>query len=338
MSSVSQLEPIGRPAWLSDEDELPHRPPEIELWCENYLMYAYAPASDIGMYVHMCHRAGPPELWDEKFVVALPDDRFLVAKAFSRGYGDRGPVTAGAALSCHEPFRVWDMEFRGAARLVSGEELRSGPLTDGLHVPVELDLTCRAFSPAYDFGSDKLDQSWGTGHYEQHLLLDGELRFGGAALPFNGTGLRDHSWGPRDYAKIGSTVWVHGQFPASGRSFMAVQVHARGGKPPFAYAVVSDGRSVVPVTASGLLPRLSRAQVDEDYAFELAGPAGSSSLTARILKSVDMAFIGPAEIALGTHRGHGVNHAYIESFTRFVWDGEVGYGATDVSIELEESP
>jgi hypothetical protein len=329
----SELDPIVRPAWLSEEDELPHPPPDTALWCENYLAYAYAPASQIGVYVHMCHRGGPPELWDEKFVVALPDDRFLLAKSFSRGFSDQGPATAGVTMRCREPFRIWTLSFHGAARLISGEELRSSPLTDGLHTPVELELTCRAFGPAYDFGAEKLDQSWGTGHYEQAHRVGGELTVGGRTFSLEGTGLRDHSWGTRDYAQIGSTIWVHGQFPRSGRSFMAVQVSGRPPRKPFAYAVSSDGRSVLPAAAQGLRPPADRAQAGEKYTFDLVTAEGTSRVRAEILKSIDMAFIGPSEIGLGTHHGADVNHAYLESFTRFEWDGEVGYGATDVSID-----
>jgi hypothetical protein len=284
----------------------------------------------------MCHRCGPPELWDEKFVVALPDDRFLLVKAFSPGYADPGPATAAVSLECVEPFTRWRQRFRGAARLVSGAELRSRPVGDGAHVPVELDLACEAFSPAYDFGGESLDQSWGTGHYEQHQRVTGELVVDGERFELEGTGLRDHSWGPRDYAQIGSTVWVHGQFPGSRRAFMAVYVAGQPPRPPFAYAVVSDGRSIAPVTATGIEPRARRAQADEPYAFELTGPDGVASIRAEILTSIDMAFIGPMEIALGTHRGADINHAYVESFTRFEWDGEIGYGATDVGIQLPE--
>jgi hypothetical protein len=332
-NTAAALGASGRPGWLSDADELPHVPPGVPLWCENYLSYVYAPTAGIGIYLHMCHRGGHPDLWDEKFVVSLPDDRFLLAKSFSPGYPDRGPVTAALSLRCEEPFRVWTQCFRGAARLLEGGELRSAPVSDGVHVPVQLELQCHAFSPAYDFGGEKLDQSWGTGHYEQHHRAAGELRVGEEVFAVEGTGLRDHSWGPRDYRQIGSTVWAHGQFPNSGRSFMAVLVSGRPPRPPFTYSVISDGGSVVPVSARGIEARTRRAQADEDYTFELVGPDGTSTIRARIERSIDMAFVGPTEIALGTHRGPEVNHAYVESFTRFEWDGEVGYGATDVSIE-----
>jgi hypothetical protein len=335
MSASSAYAP-SRPGWLRDEDELPHSPPDVPLWCENYLSYAYSPEVEVGIYFHMCHRGDPQELWDEKFVVALPDDEYLVAKAFSPGYGTRGPRPCAVSFECDEPFVQWTKRFNGAARLVSGNELRSAPLADGLHVPVDLELRCRAMSPPYDFGGEKLDQSWGTGHYEQHHEVSGRLTFDGRTVALAGTGLRDHSWGPRDYAQIGSTIWIHGQFPDSGRSFMAVHVSGRPPREPFTYAVTSDRESVRAATASGVRTLTNRAAANEAYEIELSCAGERAAIRAEVLKSVDMAFIGPSEIGIGNHREPGVNHDYIESFTRFEWDGEVGYGATDVSIELTE--
>jgi hypothetical protein len=324
----------GRPAWLRDEDELPHAPARTPLWCENYLAYAYSPATQTGIWTHMCHRGGPPELWDEKFLVALPGDRYLAAKAFSPGYGDGGPRTCSLSIRCQEPYRRCAISYRGAARLITGAELREAPVADGEHVPVELELECHALGPAYDFGEEKLDQSWGTGHYEQPFRCRGQLEYGGERIELDGTGLRDHSWGPRDYAQIGSTAWIHGQFPESGRTFMAVMVTGKPPRPPFRYAVVGDAQRVEPSTVSGLPILTRRDDAATGYELDLEAGGAPQRVTAEIVGSLDMAFIGPAEIALGRHRGPGVNHDYVISFTRFEWGGEVGYGVTDRTIEL----
>ena len=325
---------MARPAWLRDEDELPHSPGDAPLWCENYLSYLYAPDVGVGVWSHMCHRAGSPELWDEKFLVALPGDRYLAAKAFSPGYADRGPRTSALWLSCQEPFARWTMRFTGAARLLDGAQLRSRPVADGPHVPVELVLDVAAIGPAYDFGEEKLDQSWGTGHYEQPLRYRGRLRYGEESLELDGTGLRDHSWGARDYTQIGSTAWIHGQFPESGRTFMAVGVTGQPPRGAFTYAVTGDRIAVRPATAAELPILHDRRGASEPYQLLLRGSDGTAAtIDAEILGSLDMAFVGPTEIALGTHGGPAVNHHYVISFTRFDWDGEVGYGVTDRTIE-----
>jgi hypothetical protein len=117
---------------------------------------------------------------------------------------------------------------------------------------------------------------------------------------------------------------------------MAVHVSGRPPREPFTYAVRSDRESARPATAGGVRTLTNRAAANDGYEIELSSDGERALIRAEILKSVDMAFIGPSEIGIGTHRQPGVNHDYVESFTRFEWDGEVGYGATDVSIELTE--
>ena len=47
-----------------------------------------------------------------------------------------------------------------------------------------------------------------------------------------------------------------------------------------------------------------------------------------------MSFVGPAEIAIGTHSAPAANHHYIEGVARFDWDGEVGHGIAERSVAL----
>jgi hypothetical protein len=146
-----------------------------------------------------------------------------------------------------------------------------------------------------------------------------------------GTGLRDHSWGPRDYAQIGSTAWIHGQFPDSGRTFMAVAVTGRPPRPQFTHAVAGDAGHSARATV-GALPLLVGADGDPSAPYELA--LNGTAIRAEVLRTVRMAFVGPTEIALGRHRGERVNHDYLIAFTRFEWNGEIGYGVTDRTVEL----
>jgi hypothetical protein len=309
-------------------------PEPVPLWCENYLTYMYAPDAGIGVWTHMCHRGGPPERWDEKFLVALPDGRVLAAKASGPGYMTASPPTlrtCALALRCEEPYRCWTMTFDGDARVVDRAGLFDAAVADGEHVPVALTLDCRGLGPAYDFGEQHLDQSWGHGHYEQPLTCTGTLQVGDEPpLALHGTGLRDHSWGPRDYAQIGSTAWIHGQFPVSGRTFMAVAVTGRPPRRPFSYAVIGDGERTGRASVAALPILTDVASAPDGY--ELL--VGDETIRAEIMTTLRMAFVGPTEIALGAHRGENVNHDYLISFTRFEWGGEVGYGVTDRTVEL----
>jgi len=327
----------AKPSWLTNNHELPITPDKNapELWSENYLSYVWSPANNVGVYIHLCHRIKGFELWDEQLVIALPDDRYLLSKGSSKGRVDRGPVVAGIHFRCDEPFVRWTKTFHGGARLISGDEYRAGPVKDGEWTPVKLEMVFDAMCPPHDFGAEHMDQSWGNGHFEQHHIVTGRLSFNKENYEISGTGMRDHSWGSRDYHDIGTTTWVHGQFPKSGRAFMAVLVTGLPPKPELSLATISDHNSTKYTKSIGLPVAKSLADCDSDFEFQLIMPDGAASkVKAKILNSDRAALIGPSEISLGTYTAPIANHHYIDSFTRFDWDGEIGYGVTERTVDL----
>src|SRR5262249_31920742 len=154
---------------------------------------------------------------------------------------------------------------------------------------------CRSLGPVYDFGAEKLEQSWGHGHYEGHQEVSGTLSFGDEEVAVSGTGLRDHSWGPRDYNRIGSTSWVHGPVP-SGETFMVVLVTGTPPAKPFSYAVISDGSSITPVEVLEIPTATGASEAGEGYELVFESPGGPSSIRAEVLTTMPMSFLGPAEV------------------------------------------
>jgi hypothetical protein len=330
MAMMQSVDPGG---WLTDDDERPHPPGGVPLWSENWLTYAWCPDPAIGVYFHVCRRPGPVGVYEETFNVYLPADRFLT----SRGFGaiqPGDPVVAGLSFRCDAPFKAWTQRFHGAARLVSGEELRAGPLADGPYVDVDLELTIQTMSPPFDIGGQHLEQSWGTGHYEQHHQATGHLTYGDERIELRGAGLRDHSWGPRDWRGIGDTTWYHGQFPESGRSFMGISVPGRPPYKPFRHATISDRTSVERAELVEVPDVTSVYYPSTGYELVFATTAGTERIECQILQSMPMAFMPPAEIGLGTHPYPEASHDFVETMTRFVWDGEVGYGMATGAKDL----
>src|SRR5207245_294768 len=72
-------------------------------------------------------------------------------------------------------------------------------------VPVSIDLTLAPTTPAIDLcqglAADALDalRPLGRHHVEQSGRWRGSLHVEGRAIPFDGSGSRDHSWGRRDW-------------------------------------------------------------------------------------------------------------------------------------------
>jgi len=341
------------PTWLVEAHELPHPGhPVVDepLWIENYLDFINCPASDLGIYLHLRHVPRPdgsPGLWDEIFYVSLPGDMFLASRAFSAGRvevddasrGTGSVSVAGLSYRCEEPFTRWTKSFYGGARLVSGDELRRGPLQDGLHIPVEMEMSYEFLSPPFDFpGGDDLEQAWGKAHYEQHLHATGTLKYGDTTLEIDGTGLRDHSWGKRDFPEQGYTTWIIGHFPESGRSFQLCWVAPK--EPyyaePLVYATIHDRKSWWITTFRGVESAVKLSDTAKPCEFELDLPDGSAShVRVEITKNLRAHWFNPSEFGIGTANfgNPDVTHHYVPSFANIWWDGEPGFGYNERSVE-----
>jgi hypothetical protein len=323
------------PSYLKDRDELPQPVQDVPLWSENYLSQAYDPTSGVGFFFHVSRMPFNYNIWEGVFTCFLPGDRFLVARDFSWDTNDKGPGSNALRFEVVEPWKTWSKTFKGAAQLVTGDELRAGAVQDDSHVYVEMELTFDAMAPVFDIG-DMGTQFWAHAHYEQHGKYTGKVAFEGTHLgvgaesyEFNGVGMRDHSVGARNVSKLKNHAWLTGEFP-SGRVFMLMDLVLKEG-PGFTYIVISDGTTFTRVQLTNPSPIINdAADVFQSYALEFEGPEGPSVIKAEILQAMPYSFTGPNEWCLGT--SPKVRNLIVEAQTRFEWDGEVGYGLTERSV------
>jgi hypothetical protein len=319
--------------YLSDSDEYPHPVQDVPLWSENYLTQFYDPDAQVGVYMHLSRSPINPNLWLENFVVYLPGNRFLV----SRGYGNRdtptGPAAVGLSWECTRPYVEWIKRFDGGARLVSGEELIAGPLADGMHIGVQMELTCRASGHVFDMG-DMSHQSWAKLHYEQHCDMTGHVSYLGKRIEVKGTGLRDHSVGPRDLSRMGNHVWHSGQFP-SGRGFQFCNVRYREGcgDGELRYAVVTDHDGIHLATMENTPIITEESQAYDGYEMRMVTGDGTRHvIRAEVLQVMPFSLLGPNEISHGNNTGPAATHLLLDCQARYEWDGEIGYGLTERSV------
>jgi hypothetical protein len=74
---------------------------------------------------------------------------------------------------------------------------------------------------------------------------------------------------------------------------------------------------------------------DEDYEFQFATQDGTvSTIKGEILRSTRCSFHRAAQMVLAIDRRPITNHHYVDAFTRFEWDGRVGYGVTEYTVDL----
>jgi hypothetical protein len=328
------IEAAVRPHYLSDADELPHAPADEPLWSESYLVQAYAPEPGVGLFTHVNRAAWDPRLWNDVFVVYLPDDQFVVAKSFGAGEDPRGPGTASLRFAIGTPWREKRVRYRGAGQLVTGDVLRATGMPDGIHIGLEAELTFRGHGPAFDLGNID-DAPVGHAHYEQHGHVSGHITYGSTTVTIEGTGFRDHSWGPRDLTWLGRHVWHHGLFP-SGRWFSVAEVlNPAGDAVMIRMAGTGDERGIRKaelVSAPALLD--SEENAFDPFEIALDTDRGRAEIRGEVIQPMTFSWVGVNEMVLGADRRSDPSHRYFETQTRWEWDGEVGYGLTERTVYL----
>lgn len=228
--------------------------PDVPGWTENLLFTPYDPANDIGMWLHLGTVADMWEMWEDRVLIALPEDQGVLSMwAYHRTVPERQPAGANLAFRCEQPFIKWHITFDGFCVRSSYDDMRTGLLTDGPKTHVRLDLHVHGLTPVWDAeagpaiasGSGMAEQSWAREHYEQLTRVTGEVIVDGTTIPFDGGGWRDHSRGPRGADTLtdwGGHVIAGGAMPGGG-GFGLCRYWARDGRTTLEGAyVVSDGR------------------------------------------------------------------------------------------------
>lgn len=316
---------ITGPSGLSAEAEFPLRAfSNTPLWTENYCFVAYDPTSQIGIWTHLGRAPFDSTLWRELTFVYLPTGERLVNKSYGRGEHPRGPGGATLSHECVVPWNQWRTRRDGGSIRTTVAELDAGTTADRAHERVAFDLTWDARSPAWNWGDVEDEHGWGKLHYEQLCRVRGSVTVRGEQVPFEGNGLRDHTSGPRDFTVFTSHIWAWANFP-SGRGFILLHLLV-GGQHLSRAVTFEDGKLVDQVMANPPL-LTERTQNMDPYTLEL----GAHRIQAELLHPFPNGFDGPNDICSG-YDAAITGTANYETFSRFTWDGEVGYGHTERSL------
>jgi hypothetical protein len=315
------------PAGLAQESEFPIQTyPDIPLWTENYCFVGYDPSSQIGLWTHLGRAPFDPTLWRELSIVYLPGGERLVNKGYGRTETPNGPGGATMTFQCEEPWRRWRMSRDGGSIRTTVDRLYRGMVADQRHERVGFDLSLTCHTPVWDWGEVEDAHQWGKLHYEQLVAISGTVTLGGETIGFDGTGLRDHTSGARDFTVFSGHIWSWANFP-SGRGFILLHLVVDGRY--LTRAVVLQDGQLAPVELGNSPVLTDRSQHADPYVLEL----GEHRVAGEILHPFPNGFDGPNDICIGYDPAITIT-ANFESLSRFEWDGEVGYGHTERSIKL----
>jgi len=320
-----------------EELALAEPPPGVWRFAENFLVAAYDPAAEVGLWTHLGTWPDDFGLWEDEVLCSLPgDDGMLWSFGYHRTEAERRPAGAGLAFRCVEPFRHWHATYDGVVVRTPYDEARTGRVRDGdkelLRFDLDLECVAPAWDPAAAHGADMAAQSWASRHYQQLIRATGEMHLEDRTIAFEGFGARDHSRGQRGHAvaHFGGHDLFTAAFP-SGNAFGMMQMWDPTGAVNLAAGyVVLDG--VLHHAEIVEAPRLPAdfAIRGEELTLVLRSPVGVHELRATTMASVLATARPRLGMAFGADGPSGET-VLVPGFARWEWDGELAYGLTERS-------
>ncbi|MCP4757648.1 MAG: hypothetical protein GY866_42870 [Proteobacteria bacterium] len=186
---------------MDRNDEFMHPAGEDRAWSESYYFNFVDSDREIGMFTRMGFRAN--EGWaDGLHVLFLGGDRL----AFTYGRRDSPPdddrlQVGGLRLERIEPFKEWIVNYEGPAQDIADGSIlitRRKQRPEGWYRPADLNM-CLSFESTAD---PFYDDSGKRGHFEQTGAVTGRIDLDGEKWSVDGWGVRDKSWGPRNWSPV----------------------------------------------------------------------------------------------------------------------------------------
>jgi hypothetical protein len=112
---------------------------------------------------------------------------------------------------------------------------------------LEFNVLWEAETPIFDYKqcAKPLPPSLAAEHYEQSGTIRGDFHIGGKALPLNGTGHRDHSWGIRQWE--GFRSWIAFMTRFDERSYLHVERFDEQSSGISTHGFLYDGKENIPL-------------------------------------------------------------------------------------------
>lgn len=180
-------------------------------------------------------------------LIFLPDGETLFTYDRTPPASPDALAVGGLAFDIVEPHRRQRLRYDGPLASFAdprvlgepGRAFREAPRRD---VRLRLSVTGHGDSFGANGGdpANILEETLALGHYEQFIHVEGDIEVDGRPLRVRGGGLRDHSWGPRDWAGPLAYRWIIASFD-DGSAMMTLDVFRRDGTRTRRAAVAADG-------------------------------------------------------------------------------------------------
>lgn len=283
--------------------------------------------------------------WDQHDLsvnIAWPDGRVLSvrdrAAAHATAGPDGSPTVFGAGplqFRCVEPFRRWDVSFKGYAAQMTTQEQMNGALpATGPPVEVEFHIRTRMAVPPWIQGTMSREAAallnsgvegelMGGERFEQLFRAVGSLRVGSDVHEFSGSGLRIRRQGIRNIQEFWGHCWQSALFP-SGRAFGYNAYPPRDdGRPTYNEGYIFDGDGELIPARVVKAPWLAKLRpYGDDVSLVLETGRGEVAIEGQTLVST---------FAMGRPELPPDFPVLQQSGVRYRWDGEETYGMMERS-------
>ena len=353
---------IINPFGIDPRDELMHPSTDALNWTEYVYYFGYCLETGHGISIHIGKEPTDVSVWRGTIGIFLPDGDLLVAKYHGRDGSDRSAGAGPLKIRCIEPFRTWVAEFDGLAHRVSRQSIMTEVYQDSIAVMAKFNIVFSAVAPMWDLekGANlpslvlvdgveaKHDDPNRIHHFEQLGQFKGDISYEGKTVHMHGGGVRDHSWGPRDYWPLVGSVWINAVFP-SGKAIMLMLTRVTGFAFDVGYVYRGDGTplEVVKVVEHPFVSDVETEDrsvhadpladgAERHFRFVFDGSKGRETIEGELLHAMGTSYVSPNHELLGTALDRIADGSQLaECPARFTWDGETGVGVRERIVRMK---
>ncbi|MET0659047.1 MAG: hypothetical protein ABW110_12930 [Steroidobacteraceae bacterium] len=353
---------IINPFNVDPRDELMHASQPVQNWTEYMYLFGYCLESQHGVSIHIGKESSDPTIWRATLGIFLPNGELLVAKYSGRNGTARGGGAGPLQVTCVEPFRIWTADFDGLAERTTHNAIMTRVHQDTIPQLARFHLVFEGAAPMWDLekGGDmpslvlvdgeeakQKNHPSKTYHWEQLMKVRGEVSYGGKTYEINGGGVRDHSFGPRNYWPLVGSLWINAVFP-SGKAIMLMTTHVTGFSFMVGYVYRGDGQplEVVKVLEHPFLSNVDTPArsvpadpleegAERHFKFVFQSKKGREVVAGELVHGMGTTYVSPNFELVGTALDRIKDSSQLaECPARFTWDGEVGVGVRERIVRV----
>jgi hypothetical protein len=302
---------------LTPQDEYLHPVAPDEQFSENMLFTFFEPTGRSGGFVRLGNRVNEGHA-EMTVCIYLPDGRVLFQYLRPHIEGNDAFDAGGLKFEVLEPTACLRTTYDGEATVLpDGKELfdpgrafKNNPKT-----PLKIDVTYQGVSPVYGYSSPMP----AGGHYEQHMLVTGPVEWDGGKLDLQAQGVRDHSWGRRNWGATycDRTIWC--TFGPDLGFAISLTWHDLEGSPPEVMGTVTRGDTAT---------KIVDGQIESDFEDNQVFHTGFR-LKAKLEDGSDLALEGRTKFLVPL-RSRRATTTYIgQAMTHFTCGDRQAYGLAE---------